>query len=89
MAKDDYAIGLDLGGTKILVGFIDHTGRIIAQKQLSTLAEEGEKAVVERVLSAPRLGGTTCDVFGTRRKTVMDQTAFGEPRTAVFSLGQK
>lgn len=52
MAKDEYAIGLDLGGTKILAGLVDRGGRIIAQKQLPTLAEEGEKAVVERVLSA-------------------------------------
>ncbi|MFS0558251.1 ROK family protein [Brevibacillus sp. 179-C9.3 HS] len=52
MANDEYAIGLDLGGTKILTGLVDRGGRIIAQKQLPTFAEEGEKAVIERVLSA-------------------------------------
>ncbi|MGG4444160.1 ROK family protein [Brevibacillus fortis] len=52
MSKEEYAIGLDLGGTKILAGLVDQTGRLIAQKQLPTHAEEGEKAVIERVLSA-------------------------------------
>ncbi|MFF0830098.1 ROK family protein [Brevibacillus sp. NPDC003359] len=52
MAKEEYAIGLDLGGTKILAGLVDQTGGLIAQKQLPTHAEEGEKAVIERVLSA-------------------------------------
>ncbi|GEC90256.1 ROK family protein [Brevibacillus brevis] len=52
MAKEEYAIGLDLGGTKILAGLVDQDGRIIAQKQLPTYAEEGERAVIERVLSA-------------------------------------
>lgn len=51
MANDEYAIGLDLGGTKILAGVVDRGGRIIAQKQLPTFAEEGEQAVIERVLS--------------------------------------
>lgn len=52
MAKEEYAIGLDLGGTKILAGLVDRTGRLIARKQLPTYAERGEKAVIERVLSA-------------------------------------
>lgn len=52
MTKDEYAIGLDLGGTKILAGLVDREGRIIVQKLLPTTAEEGEKAVIERVLSA-------------------------------------
>ncbi|MCC8434284.1 ROK family protein [Brevibacillus sp. M2.1A] len=59
MAKEEYAIGLDLGGTKILAGLVDRTGRLIARKQLPTYAEEGEKAVIERVLSA------THDVLST------------------------
>lgn len=52
MEMDEYAIGLDLGGTKILAGLVNSEGQMISQTQLPTASEDGEKAVIERVLAA-------------------------------------
>ncbi|QRG70182.1 ROK family protein [Brevibacillus choshinensis] len=52
MNENEYAIGLDLGGTKILAGLVDSEGRVVSQKQLPTSSEDGEKAVISRVLAA-------------------------------------
>ncbi|GED29274.1 ROK family protein [Brevibacillus centrosporus] len=52
MDRNEYAIGLDLGGTKILAGLIDGRGQIVSQKQLPTSSDDGEQAVINRVLAA-------------------------------------
>jgi glucokinase len=47
----EYAIGLDLGGTKLLAALIRDDGEIIYQDECETLAEQGEKVVIERIFS--------------------------------------
>jgi glucokinase len=50
--KQDLAIGLDLGGTKILAALIKKNGDILHKFECETFADQGENVVIERVLSA-------------------------------------
>ncbi|WP_340673070.1 ROK family protein [Brevibacillus agri] len=52
MARDEYAIGLDLGGTKILAGLVHSSGKMLGQTLLPTASQEGAEAVIDRVLAA-------------------------------------
>ncbi len=45
----EYAIGIDLGGTKIAGALVTRDGRIAAEERLPTRREEGVEAVVDRV----------------------------------------
>ncbi|MDY6876827.1 MAG: ROK family protein [Chloroflexota bacterium] len=47
-------IGIDLGGTKISTALTDDTGTIIAHDYRETLAAEGQKAVIRRMLDSAR-----------------------------------
>jgi glucokinase len=47
-----YAIGVDLGGTKILSAVVDAQGRVIGQAKKSTHAEKGPAAVIKRIKKA-------------------------------------
>lgn len=48
--KKKYGIGVDLGGTKIMVGVVDlESGKVLASVRKKTHAERGAKAIVERV----------------------------------------
>lgn len=58
------AIGIDLGGTKILGGIVDEAGRILAERRRPTPASEGPvvvlaavRAVVEELLAEARTPG--------------------------------
>lgn len=45
-----YVVGVDLGGTKIYTALVDLEGNIIKEKTVETLAQEGEKAVLGRLI---------------------------------------
>lgn len=45
-----YAIGVDLGGTKIATGLADRQGRILARQIVPTLAPQGADAVIRRIV---------------------------------------
>ena len=45
----DYAIGVDLGGTKIAAVLIDRAGQIIEQMRHPTAPDEGIARIVERI----------------------------------------
>lgn len=47
---EKYIIGVDLGGTKITTAISDLEGRILSKTTIATLASEGEKKVVDRIL---------------------------------------
>jgi glucokinase len=49
--KDKCVIGIDLGGTKICGAIASFEGDIISKYTISTKAEEGEKAVLERIIT--------------------------------------
>jgi glucokinase len=47
--QKEFVIGVDLGGTKILAGAFDHHLHCVGRAKMSTKAQRGPKAVVERV----------------------------------------
>ncbi|PAB59076.1 ROK family protein [Anaeromicrobium sediminis] len=49
--EDKYVIGIDLGGTKISGAIADFNGHIISKYTLPTKAQEGEHAVLDRIIS--------------------------------------
>lgn len=49
--ENKYIIGIDLGGTKINGALANFNGDIIAKYTLPTKAEDGEEAVLERIIS--------------------------------------
>ena len=48
--EKDLAIGLDLGGTKILAALVTEKGKVMNRVETETLAEEGQERVYQRVL---------------------------------------
>lgn len=46
-----YVVGVDLGGTKIYTALVDLDGNMIKEKTVETLVEEGEQAVVNRIMT--------------------------------------
>jgi glucokinase len=51
-APGPYAIGIDVGGTKIAGGIVNlTTGQVLARRQIATLPEQGGEAVLERALA--------------------------------------
>jgi len=54
MAYEPFIIGIDLGGTNIRAAVVDHIGEIIAYGHRQTLANEGPRAVIDRMIDAAR-----------------------------------
>ena len=52
MDVKEYVIGLDLGGTKISCALADVSGEVKAEINMKTLAQEGEGAVLARMIEA-------------------------------------
>jgi len=50
--RPELFIGIDLGGTKISTALVNGSGEILARAYRRTLAEEGEDAVIERMVQA-------------------------------------
>lgn len=66
MSKD-YVVGIDLGGTKISGAFSDCEGKVLSKYTIPTNAGEGDKAVLQRIISVIEkvimdAGKTTDDV---------------------------
>ncbi len=49
---NDYIVGIDLGATKIALGLIDPSDRVVASRRIPTLVAEGPAAAVERTAAA-------------------------------------
>lgn len=52
MAKSEFAIGIDLGGTNMSVGVVDRRGRIVGRAKKKTKAHEGKDTVIDRLVAA-------------------------------------
>lgn len=57
MAKNDkrapaHLLGVDLGGTKILAAVVDREGNLLAEAKRSTKSEQGQQAVIDRIVAA-------------------------------------
>ncbi|MCP4711158.1 MAG: ROK family protein, partial [Planctomycetes bacterium] len=45
----EYFIGIDLGGTNVVMGLLDETGEVVSRRSQPTLVEEGPGLLVERI----------------------------------------
>src|SRR5439155_24845659 len=50
----DYVIGVDIGGTNIKAGAVDHGGNILARKRTPTQASLGSDAIFQNIASLIR-----------------------------------
>ena len=50
----DYVIGVDIGGTNIKAGAVDHGGNILVRKRTPTQASLGSDAIFENITSVIR-----------------------------------
>ena len=62
IAKQDYLIGVDLGGTKILAGVFDARLKCVGRTKLTTKAERGADGVIERIARAVKEAIDECDL---------------------------
>jgi glucokinase len=51
-ARNRYAIGVDLGGTKILTAIVDSRGNVLGTGKKTTQADKGPDAVIDRMTKA-------------------------------------
>lgn len=52
--EEPVVAGIDLGGTKIAAGLVDHQGRVLASRTLPTDAPSGPAAAMDRIAAAVR-----------------------------------
>jgi glucokinase len=50
--ETSWTIGVDLGGTKLDVGIVDSSGKIVDHVLIKTKAKEGAKAIIQDILNA-------------------------------------
>ncbi|MCW8848695.1 MAG: ROK family protein, partial [Melioribacteraceae bacterium] len=48
--KEQYAIGVDLGGTKVKLGIVTSSGRIVKKLSIPTLANEGAEKSISQII---------------------------------------
>jgi glucokinase len=61
-AKNEFIVGVDLGGTKILAGVFNPALKCIGKTKLSTKADRGLDAVVDRIARCVRDALDECDL---------------------------
>lgn len=54
-SKNELILGIDLGGTKTLVGVVDREGRILGRGKLSTPSHQGGDAIVDVIARAAEM----------------------------------
>jgi len=61
-ANKEYLLGVDLGGTKILTGVFDSKLEFKGEAKLSTKADRGVEAVIERIARCVKDAADECDL---------------------------
>lgn len=64
MSTKQYAIGIDLGGTKIKIALIDSQGKIVREKEIRTAVEEGPERIQEHMIKVIESLCDTVSPFG-------------------------
>lgn len=68
MAKKELAVGIDLGGTNTVFGFVDREGNILAEGKLKTMQydeiEVFVAALYEKIMIASQKIGNSCELKG-------------------------
>ncbi len=60
--KAEYIVGVDMGGTKILAGVFNSAMKCLGRSKMSTKAERGPEAVVERISRCVQDAVDECDL---------------------------
>jgi ROK family len=60
-SKAEYLVGVDLGGTKILAGVFTSSLKCVGRSKMSTKAERGPDAVIERIAHCVQDAVDECD----------------------------
>jgi len=60
--KPEHFVGIDLGGTKILVGVFDAQLKCLARNKMTTKSERGADAVIERIVRCVKDAVDECDL---------------------------
>jgi glucokinase len=60
-SKAEYLVGVDLGGTKILAGVFTSSLKCVGRSKMSTKAERGPEAVIERIAHCVQDAVDECD----------------------------
>src|ERR1051325_11937989 len=60
--NNDYFVGVDLGGTKILAGVFTPALKCVGRSKVSTKAERGATAVIDRIARCVRDAVDECDL---------------------------
>src|SRR5207244_4504980 len=68
--KQDYVIGVDLGGTKILAGVFDSQMKCLGRSKMSTKAQRGADEVVSRIGRCVQDAIDECDLSSKQIKGV-------------------
>jgi glucokinase len=61
-AKQDHVVGVDLGGTKILAGVFNAQMKCVGREKMTTKAERGPAAVIDRIARCVRDAVDECDL---------------------------
>jgi glucokinase len=61
-SKADYLVGVDLGGTKILAGVFTNSLKCVGRSKMSTKAERGPAAVIDRIAHCVQDAVDECDL---------------------------
>lgn len=69
----DYVIGIDVGGTNIKAGAVDHQGNLLAQRKTPTEAGSGSDAILDRI------GGLVRDLQNDCSDRRLKAAGFGIP----------
>ena len=69
-AKQEYFVGVDMGGTKILSGVFNSSLKCLGRSKMSTKAERGPDAVVERIARCVQDAVDECDLSLKQIKAV-------------------
>ena len=60
--QSEYLVGVDLGGTKILAGIFTTSLKCVGRSKMSTKAERGPEAVIERIAHCVQDAVDECDL---------------------------
>jgi len=60
--KSEYVVGVDIGGTKIYAGVFDSSLECVGKARVSTKAERGHEAVIERIVRCVLDAVDECDL---------------------------
>ena len=82
---DDLALGIDLGGSKILTAVIDRQGKMLSRDQAVTPAKEGHEAVIGSIVqSAHRALEQACDTVSGVATVGVGAPGLANPETGIL-----